>query len=162
MIETCNPEPKSVNISTECFIISLGMSFLLVCTPHFPLAIPASISLTFPTQAKQLLPLWKCASYLTLMHHVRPGAWTSVLHGDTDSSGKNICMVYGPKVEARFNMKVLHLFVFYRNKKEKKQIQVHMEKGENIPRLSNFISHPEMKPHCQVEICLLHGNLTNP
>lgn len=117
MIETCNREPKSINSSTECFIISLGMSFLLVCTPHFPLAIQASISLTFPTQAKQLLLLWKCASYLTLMYHFHPGAWTSVLHGDTDSSGENICTVYGPTVEARFNMKVLHLFVFYREKK---------------------------------------------
>lgn len=129
-----------------------------MCTPHFPLAIPASISLTFPTQAKQFLPLWKCTSYLTLMHHFCPGAWTNVLPGDPDDPGENICTVYGPRVGARFNTKILHLFVFYR---KKKQTQVHMEKGENIPGLSNFISHPGTKPHCQVESCLLHGNLTS-
>lgn len=91
-----------------------------MCTPHFPLAIPASISLTFPTQAKQFLPLWKCTSYLTLMHHFCPGAWTNVLPGDPDDPGENIRTVYGPRVGARFNTKILHLFVFYRKKKKSK------------------------------------------
>lgn len=154
----CNPEPKSIDISTESSPISLGRSFLLMCTPHFPLAIPASISLTFPTQAKQFLPLWKCTSYLTLMHHFCPGAWTLCFLVTQTTLGRTYARCMVPELEPDSTRR-FYIFLFSIGKK--KQTQVHMEKGENIPGLSNFISHPGTKPHCQVESCLLHGNLTS-
>lgn len=122
MIETCNPEPKSIDISTESFPVSLGRSFLLMCTPHFPLAIPASIPLTFPTfptQAKQFVPLRNCTSYLTLMHHFCPGAWTLCFMVTQTTLGRTYAWYMVPELKPNSTRR-FYIFLFSIGEKKSK------------------------------------------